>query len=170
MAETRSKQATVTDEHREEARRLKSLWDAAKAKRDGGGPKFTQESFGAEFDIGNQGAVWQFLNGKAPLSAKAASGFARGLGCRVSDFSPRLAAIVESPSMSRQARELVDLCDNTLTSDDDRDYLVGAVRLAIALRKTEAKREADDAGAPDGDEKVRQAAHYSTDPRDLPLR
>lgn len=37
--------------------------------------------------------VWQLLRGRSPLSLQAAKGFARGLGCNISDFSPRLASL-----------------------------------------------------------------------------
>ncbi len=52
----------------------------------------TQEEFGAEFKIGNQAAVWQYLSGRIPLNLTAAIRFARGIGCTVGDISPTLAA------------------------------------------------------------------------------
>ena len=88
-----NKQSKVTAEHREEAARLLKLWNDGKERLKARGVG-TQEKFGAAFDIGNQAAVGFFLNGKTPLSAKAAAGFARGLGCQVADFSPRLAKIL----------------------------------------------------------------------------
>jgi|GEM_PF-719874 len=54
-------------------------------------PRPTQAEFGEMYEIGNQSAVGHFLHGRTPLSPKAAAGFARGLNCRVADFSPRLA-------------------------------------------------------------------------------
>ena len=97
MTEDTNKRGKVTDEHRQEAARLRSLWDRRNAeRRDAGQPRLTQEAFGAEFGIGNQAAVGFFLNGKTALSIKAAAGFARGLGCRIGDFSPRLAALVDA--------------------------------------------------------------------------
>lgn len=84
--EKSSKSSKLTQENFEESARLKTLYQAA---RHG----LSQEAFGAKYDIGNQGAVWQCLNGKGmPISMKAAIGFARGLGCDIADFSPRLAA------------------------------------------------------------------------------
>lgn len=80
-----SKKAIVTDEHLQEARALKAIWDSTKHA--------PQAEFGELFSIGNQSAVSQFLNGKTPLSLEAAAGFARGLKCLISDFSPRLAAL-----------------------------------------------------------------------------
>lgn len=75
----------------DEARRLKALFKAKQPflKERGLG---TQAAFGERYGIGNQGAVWQFLNGRTPLSMKAAKGLARGLGCSIDAFSPRLAA------------------------------------------------------------------------------
>lgn len=79
-----TRKAIVTQEHLEEARRLREIWDRTPDRG-------TQESFGARYGIGSQSAVGFFLNGKTPLSLKAAKGFARGLGVPISDFSPRLA-------------------------------------------------------------------------------
>ncbi|WP_180987894.1 S24 family peptidase [Alicycliphilus denitrificans] len=79
-----NKKATVTDEHREEARALRAIWEQAKPA--------SQKEFGREFGIGGQAAVSAFLAGKSALSLKAATGFATGLACRIEDFSPRLAA------------------------------------------------------------------------------
>ncbi|EON13128.1 S24 family peptidase [Pandoraea sp. SD6-2] len=67
----------------EDAARLKALF---KVKSD-----LSQEAFGAKFEIGSQGMVWQYLNARSPLNAKAAAGFARGLGVSIADFSPTLA-------------------------------------------------------------------------------
>lgn len=74
----------VSDIHIEEAQRLKRLWLAKKV--------MGQAEFGERFEIGNQSAVGQFLNGRVPLSMKAARGFAVGLGIEIAEFSPRLAA------------------------------------------------------------------------------
>lgn len=87
MEKRRSK---VTPEHAEEARRLRELWEREKPRLQAAGLG-TQDAFGDHYGIGNQAAVGHFLNGKAPLSLKAAVAFARGLGCGVADFSPRLA-------------------------------------------------------------------------------
>lgn len=85
----RKKDAVLTDENREESARLKKLYEEAKHG-------LSQADFGAAYGIGNQGAVWQCLNGKGmPISLKAARGFAKGLKCDIADFSPRLAAEAE---------------------------------------------------------------------------
>lgn len=68
----------------QEAAKLRALWDSTEHPG--------QTVFGEEFDIGSQSAVGQFLRGVRPLSMKAAIGFAKGLKCRIEDFSPRLAA------------------------------------------------------------------------------
>lgn len=77
------RKAKVTEEHRAEARRLNEIWERNKP--------CGQAEFGERYEIGNQGAVSQFLNGKVPLSLKAAIGFASGLGVNIGDFSERLA-------------------------------------------------------------------------------
>ncbi len=72
----------------EESRLLSALWHDMPEKDRG-----SQAVFGEKQEIGNQSAVGQFLRGESPLSLKAAKGFAKGLGCKVSDFSPRLAEL-----------------------------------------------------------------------------
>lgn len=79
-----NRKAIVTDVHRIEARALKAIWDRVRPT--------SQKEFGKEFGIGGQSAVGNFLTGASALSMKAAVGFAAGLGCRIEDFSPRLAA------------------------------------------------------------------------------
>ena len=93
-----ARQSEVTAEHREEARRLRALWTQAQQAAKAAGRTLTQEQAGAEFGIGTQAAVGFFLNGKTALSPKAAAAFARALECAVSDFSPRLARILETGS------------------------------------------------------------------------
>lgn len=82
----------MTLEHLEEARLLREIWAKTKEARKAAG-LHSQGAFGQEYQIGNQAAVGFFLNGKTALSLKAARGFAKGLGCNISDFSPRLAAM-----------------------------------------------------------------------------
>lgn len=53
--------------------------------------KLSQAAFGAEYDLGTQGNVWQYLKARSPLNISAAVKFANGLGVDVRDFSPRLA-------------------------------------------------------------------------------
>jgi hypothetical protein len=77
------KKAKITAVHLEEAAALSELWATKEHP--------SQAVFGQIYGIGNQSAVGQFLRGVIPLSLKAAQGFARGLGCQISDFSPRLA-------------------------------------------------------------------------------
>lgn len=87
---TQDKKSKTTDLHREEARLLLAIWKSTKHE--------TQEVFGETYGIGNQSAVGQFLRGTAPLSLKAAIGFAKGLGCPIGAFSKRLAAEVAAAS------------------------------------------------------------------------
>lgn len=87
--EKRAKEALLTDENRAESVRLKALYEKSTHG-------LSQAAFGDSFGIGSQGTVWQCLNGKGmPISLKAAQGFAAGLKCQISDFSPRLAKLAE---------------------------------------------------------------------------
>lgn len=84
----KSKRSKIAPIHIEEAARLKAIY----AERITGVAKMSQEAFGQQYEIGSQGMVWQYLNGKSALNLDAALKFANALGCDVSDFSPRLAA------------------------------------------------------------------------------
>jgi hypothetical protein len=84
---TSSPKAKITDENRRESDLLKKIWEQT------GHSGLTQAEFGYRFDIGTQAAVGFFLNGKSAISLKAAKGFARGLACRIADFSARLAEL-----------------------------------------------------------------------------
>lgn len=84
MGKLDARRAKTTLETLEEARKLRELWDSRSHPG--------QAEFGEIYEIGNQSAVGQFLRGVTPLSLKAAGGFAKGLRCRIEEFSPRLAA------------------------------------------------------------------------------
>lgn len=80
------------------ARKRKTLepWQKADAVRlkeiFRGKVRITQESFGDLYELGSQGLVTQYLNGIIPLNYESAYKFARGMGCSIHDFSPRLAS------------------------------------------------------------------------------
>jgi len=84
MEENEKRKAKITPVHSGEAARLRHIWEETANKP-------SQAAFGEQYDIGTQPAVGFFLNGKTPLSLKAARGFATGLNCSIEDFSPRLA-------------------------------------------------------------------------------
>lgn len=79
-----TRNAKITAETMAEAQKLRAIWEKTEGR-------LNQTLFGETFQIGGQSAVGQFLRGDLPLSAKAAAGFAKGLGCSIWDFSPRLA-------------------------------------------------------------------------------
>jgi phage repressor protein C with HTH and peptisase S24 domain len=128
-----SRQARVTAEHEREASVLKRLFEAR--KRELG---LTQNSLGHDYDIGNQAAVWQFMNAKVPLSMKAARGFARGLRCELAEFSPRLAreaisigATVQTSAHSSASNQLRNISDTVPSgSADQRPTFAGKVSLS----------------------------------------
>jgi hypothetical protein len=95
MSNASSRRGKVSPEHVAESERLSAIWNATYEVRKEKG-LHSQGVFGAEYDIGNQAAVGFFLNGKAAISLKAAKGFAKGLNCRIADFSPRLAAEIRA--------------------------------------------------------------------------
>lgn len=85
--EQKPKRRKIESWQAEDAARLKRLFDEKS--------RLSQEEFGAQFEVGSQGMVWQYLNGRSPLNLSAAIKFARGLGVNVSDFSPALALQLE---------------------------------------------------------------------------
>ena len=114
--EKRSKDAVLTDVHRAESAKLKELYTKA-------GHGLSQAAFGDKYGIGKQGAVWQCLNASGmPISLKAAHGFARGLGCSIGDFSPRLAELARTLSSVGTSDRVVQLSGSTTTGS------VGSVR------------------------------------------
>lgn len=80
---------TGSDQQTAEARRLTELF-----KEKSGG--MSQEEFGARYNIGTQGMMWQLLNGRRPLNLKAAVGFAQGLNIPLDVVSPTIAEEVRS--------------------------------------------------------------------------
>lgn len=117
------KKAKLQDWQKADAERLKAIYTAKSTT--------SQERFGAEYGIGSQPMVWQYLEGYRPLNLKAAIRFATGLEVSVADFSPTLAdmlaglpaagtAIPEDPFL----RQLIDFY--LKLSEDGRDELVGA--------------------------------------------
>jgi hypothetical protein len=86
-----TRKVKITPETLEESERLLAIWEAAKGRPN-------QAVFGEMYGVGNQSAVGQFLRGDTPISLKAAIGFAKGLGCEIEDFSPRLAKVAHEAS------------------------------------------------------------------------
>lgn len=74
--------------HIEEAAKLKALFKER--------AEVSQMRFGEDNELGTQGNVWQYLNARSPLNLEAALKFAKGLKCSISDFSPRLAASLQT--------------------------------------------------------------------------
>jgi hypothetical protein len=73
----------ITDEHRQEAALLKALF-----KKNAG---MSQDAFASDYGLGGQANVGHYLNARQPLNLTAALKFATGLGCKIEEFSPRLA-------------------------------------------------------------------------------
>lgn len=68
----------------EDAARLRAIYEGKKGEL-----HLTQD--GLAYDMGvTQGAVWQYLDGKIPLSIESAARFAKVLKCLIADISPKL--------------------------------------------------------------------------------
>jgi hypothetical protein len=133
---TLNKKAKVTPETTAEAAALRRIWDSTEHA--------SQAAFGEIYDIGNQSAVGQFLRGEVPLSLKAAQGFAKGLNCKIEDFSPRLAAsliearyyaVAEQPAP--EIAELANVVEKLTTSGKMQLTEVSAM---IAMLKAREER------------------------------
>lgn len=92
----KSKKSKIEPVHIDEAAKLKALFKA--------NTKLSQAEFGAEFEIGSQGMVWQYLNANSPLNIQAACRFAKGLRCNVIDFSPRLSKELDNLELQANLR------------------------------------------------------------------
>jgi transcriptional regulator with XRE-family HTH domain len=116
----------------EDHQRLKALYDKKFPK---GGKGMSQAEFGQRFSIGNQGSVWQYLNGKRPLNTRVAAAFAEGLGVAIADISPKLAAQLDAMNSNPRLRDLLEEC---VTLDEEQ--LKTVKRLVIALRNDSPPR------------------------------
>lgn len=79
--------------------RLRALFD----QRAG----MSQLEFAEKYGLGTQGMVWQYLSGYRPLNYEAAAKFAKGLNCRIDDFSPEMAHALREeilPVLGRTAK------------------------------------------------------------------
>jgi len=87
----------------EDARRLKELFKER--------ARLNQTEFGVRYEIGNQGYVWQLMNGRRPLNIDTVKKFADGLGCSIDEISPTLAKRVSEAS------------NHLSTSSDDTEFV-----------------------------------------------
>ena len=115
----------LEDWQMEDARRLKALFDARE-------PKISQADFGAQFDIGSQGMVWQYVAARRPLNIKAVTAFARGLGVTVEEISPKIATEIASAAshISSAANSIEVLDAQPVTDDEDMAPSTVAIRMA----------------------------------------
>lgn len=107
--------AQISDTQLEDAARLRALF-AAHAR-------LSQAEFGAEYEIGVQGMVWQYLNAKRPLNIDACVKFARGLGITIDQISPTIA---------QQIKDAWRLTDTSLQEPTERSARSSASRLDTA--------------------------------------
>jgi len=120
----------------------------------------SQLEFGQAYEIGNQGMVWQYLNADKPkgsaLNVLAAIKFAKGLRCRVADFSPsiqaeidKIAAFATTHEQGASLKIPQGLAETTYTAIEmlllpatERAFLSMEEQAAIAfMESTAAKRE-----------------------------
>lgn len=120
-----TKKAKLEEWQLEDAARLRGLWDAFNERT-----KISQAKFAADNKIGTQGMMYQYIKPTTPLNLEVAAKFAKGLGCKIGDFSPTLEQTVLSvlPYISIDA-ETIGLA-NWLQSlpKNQREHLIGLAR------------------------------------------
>ena len=87
------KRRQLTDIEKEEASRLRTIWEEEKELRKKAGTKLTQEIAAEEMGFDTQGAVSQYLTGKIPLNTDAILLFCKLLKRSPSEIRPELSAI-----------------------------------------------------------------------------
>lgn len=87
----------------EDAQRLKDLFKERS--------RLNQTEFGVRYEIGNQGYVWQLMNGRRPLNIDTVKKFANGLGCSIDEISPTL------------ARRVAEASSHLSTASDDSEFI-----------------------------------------------
>lgn len=105
----------LSADRKEECLRLKAIFTAKKKEL-----KLTQEKLADQLGM-NQSSVSHYLNGVNPLNTEVAAAFAKILDVPVSDFSPRLAEVIEVVASSR------------ITADSFRRTWSRAARVVDAL-------------------------------------
>src|SRR5437764_11675008 len=93
------KRRELTDEEREEARRLSNAWDVFKAENRGS----SQAWLAAESGLGTQGAVFQYLRGVIPLNLTSLLAICRVLRLDPREISPRLAGVLGDVQLQQAA-------------------------------------------------------------------
>lgn len=100
--EQKKQTLTISSDPVEDAKRLKVMLEKLKVTT----PGYSQAKFAEENGIGTQAQLWQMLNPEndkgRPLNLQAAIGFAKGLNCKVKDFSPSLQAAIDEISNHAQ--------------------------------------------------------------------
>jgi transcriptional regulator with XRE-family HTH domain len=100
----------ITKEHQIEAKRLKAIYKA-KARSLG----LTQEKIGVALGGSGQSTAGNYLSGITALNLKAALIFAKELEVEISEFSPRLAALIGSDAIRSDGdidQEILSLYDS----------------------------------------------------------
>ncbi len=82
----------LADWQLEDAQKLRSIFERKKQEARDRKERFTQSTFAEQNNLSSANMVWQYLSAHRPLNMQAAASFARGLGVRVEEFSPVLAA------------------------------------------------------------------------------
>jgi transcriptional regulator with XRE-family HTH domain len=85
----------LTPEEREDAKRLKQIWNERKENL-----LLSQVKAADKMGFASQAAISQYLNAKLPLNMETVAKFAQVLHANVKDISPRYAEMVGTPAPS----------------------------------------------------------------------
>lgn len=129
--------AKIEDWQVEDARRLDVLFKER--------ARLSQGDFGAQYGIGTQGMVWQYLSGTRPLNIKAAMAFSRGLDVLIDQFSTTLAdqirdAMERVQATSKWPFASIDFAKIQSLRDKDRTILENAMLEAAAQAGLDVKK------------------------------
>lgn len=117
----------ITEEHLEEARKLKAIYFAKKDTLN-----LTQEKLAFALGGSQQSTAGNYINGKTILNLKAGSIFAHELQVKIGDFSPRLEAELEI-IIGPLARRILD-ATRTLQKPDQEKVLSHAEFLSAGSK------------------------------------
>ena len=116
----------ITEEHRKEAVALKAIYKA-KAKL----LNLTQEKLGLSLGGSGQSTASNYLNAVTALNLKSAWIFAKELDVNVSDFSPRLAQIIDIEGQDEALGQIPILDKWDRLSQKDRAKLLAMADLLL---------------------------------------
>lgn len=136
-----SREAKMEPVHIKEAADLKALY----LKHIKHGLGWSQATFADRYDMGLQGNVSHYLDGRQRLNLVVARKFASAMGLPISSFSPRLAEENDAYELAATKAETPQAAEQAPTPAEQAEQIIEAVRAILRI----AKLPEDCLGAPD---------------------